>query len=95
MVTQGAEGSTAYTEDEEVFVPAEQVEVSDTIGAGDSFLAALLVWLDEQGILDDQALGELGSDELADALGFASKVSAITCTRVGADPPYRDQLVGR
>ncbi|MFW5789095.1 MAG: carbohydrate kinase family protein [Spirochaetota bacterium] len=95
VVTRGAEGSDAITAADRVHVDAEKVEVSDTIGAGDSFLAALLVWLDEHGILDDQALGELGGEELADVLGFASKVSAITCTRVGADPPYRDQLVGR
>lgn len=95
VVTRGADGSEAITVSHRVRVAAEDVEVSDTIGAGDSFLAALLVWLDEHGVLDGRALGALTRDDLTDALGFASRVSAITCTRVGADPPYRDELVGR
>lgn len=95
VVTRGAQGSDAITASQRVHVPAEDVDVSDTIGAGDSFLAALLVWLDEHGITDGPVLGELASDDLDDALRFASKVAAITCTRVGADPPYRDELVGR
>jgi fructokinase len=92
VVTSGAEGSTAYTAREQVPVPAEMVDVSDTIGAGDSFLAALLVWLDEHRVYAPSAVGTLGADELWDMLSFGARVSAITCTRVGADPPYRNEV---
>jgi fructokinase len=92
VVTRGAAGSEAITSRTRVAVPAERVEVSDTIGAGDSFLAALLVWFDEHGVLSGDAVEALEREALADALGFASRVSAITCTRVGADPPHRGEV---
>ena len=94
VVTRGAEGSTAFTATQKVDVPAERVEVSDTIGAGDSFLAALLVWLDEHDVTEPGEVGSLPADSLDGILRFASRVSAITCTRVGAEPPYRDELGG-
>ncbi len=92
VVTRGADGSTAYSATQEVTVPALDVEVSDTIGAGDSFLAALLVWLDEAGVVEPGAVGALSDDDLREVLEFASRVSAVTCTRVGAEPPYRSEL---
>ena len=94
VVTRGATGSTAFTATQKVSVPAERVEVSDTIGAGDSFLAALLVWLDERDARTN-TVGRLGRNELAEGLRFASRVAAITCTRVGADPPYRNEVDGQ
>ncbi|MFP4113780.1 MAG: carbohydrate kinase family protein [Spirochaetales bacterium] len=92
IVTSGARGSTAYTESLTVAITAEEVEVSDTIGAGDSFLAALLVWMEERRVTAPIAVGGLSAGELREMLGFASRVAAVTCTRVGADPPYRDEV---
>ena len=92
VLTRGAEGSTAYTADLTVHVPAREVEVSDTIGAGDSFLAALLVWMDEHEIRSAGAVAALSQAHLREVLEFASRVAAITCTRTGADPPRRGDL---
>ena len=92
VVTQGAKGSTAYTAGGELFVPADEVEVSDTIGAGDSFMAALLVRLDELGATTPDAVASLDEVALRDLLTFAARISAVTCTRVGADPPYRSEV---
>ena len=75
-----------------VEIPARQVAVVDTIGAGDSFMAALLVWLDEAGIRRPESVERLTVDTLSAALRFATQVAAITCTRVGADPPRRSEL---
>ena len=91
VVTKGADGSTAYTSRQTVSVPAVSVEVSDTIGAGDSFLAGLLVWLDERAA-SPATVAALDRSELTGALRFAGRVAAITCTRVGADPPRRDEV---
>ncbi|MFW5689143.1 MAG: carbohydrate kinase family protein [Spirochaetota bacterium] len=92
VLTKGAEGSGAYTARSSVEVAAERVDVSDTIGAGDSFMAALLTWVDERGANTVDAVATLSTEELRDALVFASRVAGITCTRVGADPPRRDEL---
>ena len=66
---------------------APAVEVVDTIGAGDSFQAALLFALRAIGRIETASLAQANSDELRRALSFASVCAAITCGRAGADPP--------
>jgi fructokinase len=92
VVTSGRERATAYHRSGEVSVPAEPVELVDTIGAGDAFNAGLLAWLYEAGRLRRDGIESLGSGELAEALRLAGRVAALTCERAGADPPHLDQL---
>ncbi|MHA7159262.1 carbohydrate kinase family protein [Glutamicibacter endophyticus] len=71
------------------------VEVVDTVGAGDTFTAALLCWLAEHQMLgaeNRQALHELSVPELRQALDFASQAAAVTVSRAGANPPHRMEL---
>jgi fructokinase len=70
-----------------------KVEVVDTIGAGDTFTAGLLHSLKAQGLLDVQALARLSDAQLDEALRYAALVSALACTREGADPPYAQDVV--
>jgi fructokinase len=90
VVTLGAEGALGVCADAEVRVPAPAVRVVDTIGAGDAFGAALLAWLHDHGRLS-RAL-RLERDDLRAALAFACLIASITCTRPGADPPWRREL---
>jgi len=92
VVTQGASGATAFWQGSQVTVPAKPVKVVDTIGAGDSFLAGFLVSLDESGKLSATGLNELAKADLDTALAFGAAVAAITCSRSGADPPWRREL---
>lgn len=95
VVTRGAAGATAWTPAAgPVTVPAPAVAVVDTVGAGDSFNAGLLAWLHDHGRLTKAAVRSLTDDDVAAALGFAQAVSAITCSRAGADPPWRHELGG-
>ena len=64
----------------------------DTVGAGDTFQAALLTWLAEHGALNADALAALTPGKLQAALEFAARAAAITCSRRGADMPRRDEL---
>ena len=77
---------------EMVQVPGSAVEVVDTVGAGDAFSAGLLAWLHGEGRLRRELLDELSSADLTRLLAYANRVSAITCTRAGADPPYRTEV---
>jgi fructokinase len=90
VVTLGAEGAVGVSADTEVWVTAPTVKVVDTIGAGDAFGAALLAWLHDHGKLRRDL--RLEPDELRAALEFACLVASITCTRAGADPPWRAEL---
>jgi len=70
-------------------MPGRKVEVIDTVGAGDTFHAALLVSLDEQQLLGLDAISQASVEAIARALHFAITASAITCSRRGADLPTR------
>lgn len=95
VVTCGAAGVTGLVGDDEVHAPAADVAVADTVGAGDSFSAGLLVAFAERGLLGRGPLAGIGPTELAGCLRFAADVATITCSRVGADPPWRDEVPGR
>ncbi len=92
VVTRGGEGASGWTAAAQVDVPPVQVAVVDTVGAGDTFQAALLTWLAERDALAAAALAALSKDALAEALGFAARAAAITCSRRGADLPRRADL---
>jgi fructokinase len=92
VVTRGSEGVAAWTAQTRVSMPSAPVSVVDTVGAGDSFQAALLTWLAEHEALRPSALAALGEGELEAALLFASRAAAITCSRRGADLPRRAEL---
>ena len=93
VVTWGERGVVAVTRSQlAVEVPAVPVAVVDTVGAGDTFQAGLLAWLQRAGKLTRQAVEGLGQDELLEALRFAARAAAITCSRRGADLPYTSEL---
>lgn len=88
VVTRGPDGVYALGPAGPVDLPGTPVDVVDTVGAGDAFMSGLLAALD----LDRPALRGLTTPALAAALGYAGRVAAITCTRAGADPPWRAEL---
>ncbi len=92
MLTRGGDGASAWVAGGQARVASGRVELVDTVGAGDSFIAAALFQLDRGGLL---SVGRLDRIAVADAeavLGFAVKAAAITCGRVGADPPWLHEL---
>jgi fructokinase len=93
IVTQGGRGVLAWHRSAgSIEVEAPHIEVVDTIGAGDSFQGAFLFALREIGRIGVEALASLSRDELHRALTFAMACAAITCGRVGADPPRLTDL---
>jgi fructokinase len=95
VVTLGAKGALGFTRSDSVRVDVHPVAVVDTVGAGDTFQAAMLTWLAEHGLLSIEALAALTAAPLKAALEFAGLAAAITCTRRGADMPRRDELPSR
>ncbi len=92
VVTRGAEGALGWTARTHASVGRKPVQVVDTVGAGDTFQAALLTWLQENGSLSVQGLADLSSADLELALHFAGHAAGITCSRRGADLPRRAEL---
>lgn len=86
VVTHGGHGAVAMTPSVTVEVPSCGVQVVDTVGAGDSFMGALVAIAIEHG------LDELDKERLAAYLSAAHQVGQITVSRRGADPPWRREL---
>ena len=91
VVTLGAGGAYGVHHEDEVGVAAKPVDVVDTVGAGDAFGAALLAWLHDHSGLSVPL--RLERAQLLEALGFACAAAAVTCSRAGADPPWKRELV--
>jgi fructokinase len=93
VVTRGGEGALAWTAACHAAAAPVSVNVVDTVGAGDTFQAALLAALTERGLLNPTSLRALGVSQLQEVLQFATRAAAITCSRRGADLPRRAELV--
>ena len=95
VVTRGGEGAVWVTAEGTGEVAARRVEVADTIGAGDTFGAALVDRLWSRGALGPggrDRLRALSGDDWGDVLDYAARAAAVTVSRPGADPPYRHEL---
>lgn len=93
ILTRGGEGATGYMANgTEVHVPAQRVQIADTVSAGDTFNAGVLAKLSEVGVLRKAALHDLGEDVQFFAHGQGAKVAAITVSRSGANPPWSVEL---
>jgi len=91
-LTRGGKGAFAWHASGICEVPPVVVDVIDTVGAGDTFQAALLARLDELGALSPDGVRGMAAATLLDAMRFATQAAAITCSRRGADLPRRAEL---
>jgi fructokinase len=98
IVTDGPRPASAFLPSgREIQVEAPVVHVVDTIGAGDTFGAAFLArWLG-YGVTSTGTtrVDPADTDAIHDALAFAVRAAAVTCTRAGAEPPYLAELTGQ
>lgn len=86
VVTRGGTGAVAFSDRATVEVPSSSAQVVDTVGAGDSFMAALLA------VVLDHGLDRLEATRLAAYVAAAHAAAAVTVSRRGADPPWRADL---
>lgn len=93
ILTRGADGASGFFGDGgRIDVPVRKVDVVDTVGAGDTFNAGVLAKLSELNLLTKPGLAEIAAQHLGEALEYGAKVAAITVSRAGANPPWRDEI---
>ncbi len=96
ILTRGGAGASALgPSGTMVNVASRQVEVVDTVGAGDTFNAGVLAKLSEDGHMSKAALAEISDTQLELALGHGARVAAITVSRSGANPPWAQELAAQ
>ena len=86
VVTRGSQGIIGITADGSVEVDGAKITVADTVGAGDTVGAIIVEAMIEKGIL------ALTGDVLKAVLHRAAVAAGITCSRKGAQPPYKHEL---
>lgn len=82
ILTCGVDGSYVVTSEEISFLGTPEVQVADTVGAGDSFTSAFCCAI-------------LNGKSIAEAHKLAVEVSAFVCTQNGAMPVLPQELVER
>ncbi|RFC68811.1 MULTISPECIES: carbohydrate kinase family protein [Mesorhizobium] len=92
VITKGASGLVAYSKDHHITVPAERVQVVDTVGAGDTINAGILCSLRDQTLLTKAAIAALTPGQIEAVLRFSAKAAAFTVSRAGANPPTREEM---
>ena len=88
IITKGSYGLIGITKEGSVTVPGVKVEVADTVGAGDTVGAIVVEAIVER------SLAALHGEVLREVLTRAAKAASITCSRAGANPPSRAEIVG-
>ena len=91
LVTRGAAGSAAYTPHAEGFAETIRVPVTDTTGAGDSFIGSFLYQLTRDGVAAD-GLNKLAEAQLTDYLAFSAQYASLTVQHKGAVMATLDEL---
>jgi len=94
VLTRGPHGVQAFTEGATLEVPAPPTDVVDTVGAGDSFMAAMLAMLCDWEVVGggEGALRALDDARVELLVRGAAVAAAVTCSRRGANPPTRREL---
>lgn len=93
ILTRGGEGASAFLANGlDLSVPVNKVTVVDTVGAGDTFNSGVLASLAEQGLMTKAGLRGASAEAVQQALSFGAKVAAVTVSRAGANPPWRNEL---
>lgn len=80
-LTRGADGSLLYQDNNWSDLPGRRIAISDTVGAGDAFTAALVM-----GLLSQFSLDEIHR--------IATEVASFVCSQPGATPMLSPELCG-
>ena len=92
IVTKGSQGSAIFHEKKWHEITSHPVEkLSDTVGAGDTFMASVLAWVMKKEKLNELALLEL--NEKKELLNYAAKAAALNCEKQGCNPPWENELL--
>lgn len=97
IITRGSEGTLCYLPGHKVITvkPDYIDDVVDSIGAGDTFMAATLAFLQKKELLTLDKIKTITPKDITEALEYASVAAAMICQRRGANPPWKKEVEER
>ena len=94
ILTMGGDGSHLYMSTTAIEANAPTVDsLVDTVGAGDTYMASILCWAQENALTSRAELARIDKAALTQAANRAAEAAAINCQRSGCNPPWRNELV--
>ena len=91
VLTKGGEGSSIWHDGSWYDMPCHPLEqLVDTVGAGDTFMASMLVWLTQNEQLE--TLGSMSLSQKREMQAYAGQAAALNCQRQGCNPPWPNEL---
>lgn len=98
IVTKGSAGVSIYANGKKLDVPGQKVNLVDTVGAGDTFMASFLAELNSIDALGSKPLSRLSNlseKQLIEIARISNTAAAIVCERTGCQPPTRSEIAQR
>jgi fructokinase len=98
IITRGDDGASLYTDGKRTDVPGFSIQLSDTVGAGDTFIATFLAELNAAAALGEnsfQKIGMLENEKLVEFARAANAAAAIVCERTGCQPPTKAEILAK
>jgi len=98
IITRGDDGASLYTDGKRTDVPGFSIQLSDTVGAGDTFIATFLAELNAGGALGENSVEKIGKLEIEKLVEFAraaNAAAAIVCERTGCQPPTKAEILAK
>ena len=93
VLTKGADGIIAQASGTPFEIPAHKIDnLVDSVGAGDTFMASLLVWCDHHQITSRSALENHSEAQIKQALQRAAIAAALNCQKQGCQPPSHREI---
>ncbi|MCE2517326.1 MAG: carbohydrate kinase [Alphaproteobacteria bacterium] len=93
VLTRGGDGAIASSPVARVETPARPVHnLVDTVGAGDTFMAAMLAWLPAHGKTSRADLHALSERDLGAMTAWAAQAAAMNCQQQGCNPPHLAEM---
>ncbi|CAI3924951.1 Sugar or nucleoside kinase [Commensalibacter communis] len=97
IITRGSQGTLCYLPGQKAITvePDYIDDVVDSIGAGDTFMAATLTYLQKEELLTLDKIKSITADQITQALKYGSVAAAMICQRRGANPPWEQEVAER
>jgi fructokinase len=94
VITRGGDGASLYRSGKRIDVAAPKIQLVDTVGAGDTFMANFLGELNDLGALG-AGVEAVTEEQLVAAANFAAVAAGMVCERQGCEPPTKPEVIAR
>ena len=94
VITRGGDGASLYRSGKRIDVAAPKIQLVDTVGAGDTFMANFLGELNDLGALG-AGVEAVTEEQLVAAANFAAVAAGMVCERQGCEPPTKAEVIAR